>query len=226
MRKFVVFLLVAVLLTSCGCSSAADEVVEIGESAQQAAPTVAEETAPEPEPTPIPIPEPVVYTGSGDDVIEIAPPDLYYVFRITGNESEDHFAVKSYDSAGEYGELLVNTSDPYAGITIDDSFDVKMLEITSSGDWTVEVVSLRDMNVVSGGETYNGTGDTVLLVNNPGMTATVLGNDSADYFAVWSYGEYRDLVVSTTEPYDGTVMLEDPFMFVVTAVGDWSITLN
>lgn len=233
MRKFIAFLLIAGVLTVCGCSASPEEVVAIGDTVDNATPIDAveeAEAAPEPEPvsepTPIPIPEPVVYAGSGDNVIEINPPDLYYVFRITGNDAEDHFAVKSYDSTGEYGELLVNTTDPYTGITIDDSFDVKMLEITASGDWTIEVISLRGMDVISGGETYDGAGDTVLLVNNPGMTATITGNSSEDHFAVWSYSEYRDLIVNTTEAYNGTVMLENPFMFVITGVGDWSITLN
>ena len=51
---------------------------------------------------------------------------------------------------------------------------------------------------------------------------------AADSCAVKSYGmNGNELMVNTTDTYSGTVMVKgEPFMLVITAVGDWSITLE
>lgn len=186
---------------------------------------------PTPEPTPEPtvyIQESIVYTGKGDSVIELDEFDGIYVFRITGNEASRHFAVWGYDENAEKTELLVNTSEPYSGTTMDTSLETKMLEITASGEWTVEVMSVSSMDIITAGDTYSGSGDSILLMRNYGQTATISGNEISQHFAVWSHGSISsELMVNTSEPYEGTVMLKgDPLILQVTAVGDWSITLN
>lgn len=186
---------------------------------------------PAPTPTPAPtvyIPDPVVYTGSGDDVIEVTPPEGIWVLRATGNASGRYFAIKGYNSLGEQTELFVNTTEPYSGTTVAPLADVAMLEITAHGDWTIELVSALEMPIVSGGESISGTGDSVFLVHNPGSTATISGNSDSRYFAVISYGtDSIDLMVNTTDEYSGTVMLKGtPVFIAVTAVGDWEIKLN
>ena len=218
------------VVAGCAGSANADEPILVTDEIAEASEAVALTEPPAPavaEPTPRPIPEAVVYEGSGDSVIEVAPPDDLYVFKITGNIEEDHFSVKTYDSVGEYSELLVNTTDAYNGITMDDNFDVAMLEITASGDWRIEIASMYTMDIIEGGQTYSGHGDSVLLVRNAGKTATIKGNVAEAHFAVKSYGEYYDLLVNEIDPYEGTVMLDfAPVIFSITAVDDWSITLN
>lgn len=182
-------------------------------------------------PTPAPtvyIPDPVVYTGSGDDVIEVTPPEGIWVLRATGNASGRYFAIKGYNSLGEQTELFVNTTEPYSGTTVAPLADVAMLEITAHGDWTIELVSALEMQIVSGGESISGTGDSVFLVHNPGSTATISGNSDSRYFAVISYGtDSIDMMVNTTDEYSGTVMLNGtPVFIAVTAVGDWEVKLN
>ena len=182
-------------------------------------------------PTPAPtvyIPDPVVYTGSGDDVIEVTPPDGIWVLHAIGNSSGSHFAIKGYDANGEYQELFVNTLDPYDGTTVAPLSDIAMLEITARGDWTIELMSILEMPIVNGGETITGTGDSVFLVRQPGTTATISGNTDSVHFAVWSYGaDTIELLVNTTDEYSGTVMLKgDPVFLSVTAVGDWEVKLN
>lgn len=218
------------VVAGCAGSANADEPILVTDEIAEASEAVTPTEPPAPavaEPTPRPIPEAVVYEGSGDSVIEVAPPDDLYVFKITGNSEEDHFAVKSYDSYGERSELLVNTTDPYDGISMDASFDVSMLEITASGDWRIEIASMYAMDIIEQGQTYSGCGDSVLLVRSSGKTATITGNASESHFAVKSYGEYFDVLVNEVDPYEGTVMLEfAPLIFQITAVGDWTITLN
>ena len=232
MKKVFLCLMVALCVVFAGCAGSAesDEPILITDDPESDA-AVIEATEPPAaavvEPTPRPIPESVVYEGSGDSVIEVVPPDDLYVFKITGNSEEDHFAVKSYDSYGERSELLVNTTDPHDGISMDASFDVSMLEITASGDWRIEIASMYAMDIIEQGQTYSGCGDSVLLVRSSGKTATITGNASESHFAVKSYGEYFDVLVNEVDPYEGTVMLEfAPLIFQITAVGDWTITLN
>ena len=181
-----------------------------------------------PTPTPASVPDPVVYTGSGDDVIDVTPPDGIWVLRATGNAAGRHSSIKGYDSNGEHQELFVNTTEPYSGITVAPLADVAMLEINAHGDWTVELVSILEMPIIHGGETITGTGDSVFLTNKAGTTATISGNAESRHFAVISYGlETIDLLVNTTDEYSGAVMLKSaPVFMSVTAVGDWSIKLN
>ena len=179
---------------------------------------------------PATIPETIVYTGTGDSVIEvgIASSDDIYVLHVTGNAADSHFAVKGYDSTGSTTELFVNTTDPYDGYTFDPSFSTSILEITATGEWTIELISILNMQTISSGQTINGTGDSVMLVGEYGLTATISGNQGASHFAVKTYGtESNDLLVNTTDPYDGMVVLSgDPVILQVNAKGEWTITFN
>lgn len=181
------------------------------------------------DPTVAPVPDPVTYTGNGDDVVEIAPfPGALYVFEITGNDAERNFAVKTYTSDGEYSELLVNTLDKYHGITMDPGFDVSTIEVKSAGDWTITQHSIYDMDVMQSGQTYNGTGDGIVLVKGGGSTAAITGNDAERHFAVRAYNAQgsSSLLVNELGKYSGKVVVSDPIIFQVSAVGDWSITLD
>ena len=174
------------------------------------------------------IPDPLVYSGTGDDVVQITPPEGKYVFRITGNQEERHFSVKAYDSFAEYIDLLVNTTSQYSGVTYDPTQSTAMLEISATGDWTIELVSIYTMDALISGNSISGEGDAVLQVFAPVLTADIQGNDAADHFSVKSYdmdGGYLDLLVNTTDPYSGTVMMGlDVSTLVISAEGPWTIT--
>lgn len=180
------------------------------------------------QPVPQEIPAPVVYTGSGDNVLSIQPPEGIYVLHITGNEESQHFAVKGYDANNEGTELFVNTTDPYDGVTFDPNLATTTLEIKAVGDWTIELVSIYSMPTISAGSTVEGFGDSVILIESYGATATISGNSVLAHFAVKSYGnEGNELLVNTTDLYEGTVMLkEDPFILVINSEGEWAITFN
>ena len=170
--------------------------------------------------------EVITYTGSGDDVVEIQSIKDGYVFRISGNQAGRHFAVKGYDEAGNPTELFVNTTDPYSGITIDETLTTRTLEISSAGEWAVELVPLSMLDCISTGQTFSGSGDNVLIILDCGTKAEITGNDEGRHFAVKSYGNSINLLVNTTDPYSGTVMLKgSPVLFEITAVGSWTITL-
>ena len=189
---------------------------------------VSQSNAPSPTPTPVVVSAPVKYSGSGDDVITIDPLPEGYVFDINGNSSGQHFAVTAYDAEGNQLDLLVNTTEPYSGITADRHQNAATLEIKAHGDWVVEMRSIYTLPVMSPGETYSGSGDFILVAANPGSAATITGNPDSHHFAVIGTGRgVYDLLVNTTEVYSGTVKLSpNTAGFIVTAVGEWTITLN
>ncbi len=189
---------------------------------------VSQTNASSPTPTPFVVSAPVKYSGSGDDVITIDPLPEGYVFAISGNSASRHFAVTAYDAEGNQLDLLVNTTDPYSGITADRHQNAATLEIKAHGNWVVEMRSIYTLPVMFPGETYSGSGDFILVAANPGSTAMITGNPDSHHFAVIGVGHgVYDLLVNTTDVYSGTVKLNpNTSGFIVTAVGDWTITLN
>ena len=167
---------------------------------------------------------------SGDSVIEveIASSDDIYVLHVVGNANGNHFAVRGYDASGNSTELFVNTINPYDGYTFDPSCSTSLLEISSTGDWTIELISIYNMQTISTGQTISGTGDSIMMVENYGTTATISGNQGANHFAVKTYGtQSNELLVNTVDPYSGTVMLNgDPVILQVNSEGEWEITFN
>ena len=171
--------------------------------------------------------DPIVYTGSGDDVIELEAPEDVWVMHITGNANSDHFAVKGYDDSDNYTDLFVNTTDPYDGIVIDAGQTTTLLEINATGEWTIEVVSAFSLPVCTKGDAMSGAGDSVFLTTGLGRTADITGNAGSSHFAVKALdSDGYQLLVNTTDPYEGTVKISNPLVFVVTAEDDWTITFN
>lgn len=223
-------------LASCGNTADTSSESNSESSAPGSSSVIVDESAPqeveedqseEPEEE-VSIPDSVVYSGTGDDVVQITPPEGKYVFRITGNQEERHFSVKAYDSFAEYIDLLVNTTSQYSGVTYDPTQSTAMLEISATGDWTIELVSIYTMDALISGNSISGEGDAVLQVFAPVLTADIQGNDASAHFSVKSYdmdGGYLDLLVNTTDPYSGTVMMGlDVSTLVISAEGPWTIT--
>jgi hypothetical protein len=82
---------------------------------------------------------------------------------------------------------------------------------------------------------FTGTGDTVVAITKPGgapgtVLATITGNDAGPHFAVHGVDGDQDLLVNTTDPYSGTVLLDadagGTTQLQVSASGPWSITLS
>ena len=173
------------------------------------------------------------YTGSGDYVLTLDSCEDWHFFEIDGNASGRHFAVTSYDSNGNYIDLLVNTTDPYHGRVYDEAQNAGILEIEAEGEWSVKVVSLFNAQTVQRGETVSGYGDDVVFYNKDNgysQTASISGNASGHHFSIIGYdgnGYYNELYVNTSDPYDGVVLLKDrPRIFVINCEDDWSITFN
>ena len=186
-----------------------------------------------PTPTATPAPEPKVYDGSGDSVVDIQKPDSSTpaaIAYITGNADSRFFAVIGFNATGTQTSLLVNTTDPYEGsVTLDfaQGDATTRLQVKSSGDWRIELRPIASARVVSAPGTATGSGDDVFIVSGTVDTARITGNSDSRFFAVLGYGKNRNLLVNTTDPYDGTVVVaKDTQVIEVKAAGDWTITFK
>lgn len=184
----------------------------------------AEEEIYEPEP----VPDPIIYTRNGDDIIKIEKPeDGPVMLYIKGNDDSRHFSVKDYDANDNRTNLFVNTTSPYEGITLDSEGTTVLLEIKAQGSWTIESRSVRSARVIESPGSINGTGDEVLLVKGDSSSATIKGNPNARHFAVKGYNPNRNLMVNTTDAYEGTVRVaRNTFLLEITAEDDWEILLE
>lgn len=224
----------ALALSMVSCGSASTEPAPAPTPAPQQ-PAVEEPVEEEPEPEPEPEPvvefvpfESISYTGSGDDVVEITPPDdRPWMLEIKGNAAERHFAVKGYDENMGYTELFVNTTDSYSGFVIDPSLSTVLLEVSAEGDWSITVHDLyANVPSIAEGEQIKGQGDAVYEIVSHGLTARISGNSDEHHFSVKTFGDSsNELLVNTTDVYQGTVMLKgDPFLLIISSESDWVIT--
>lgn len=190
---------------------------------------------PAPTATSTPAPEPQVYSGTGDAIVDVEEHVGPAVLHITGNASARHFAVVNYGPGNVRMSLLVNTTDPYDGYQPLDwraDEETARFEVTATGQWEIEIIPLGHTKVqehfleVPG--TYEGDGDDVIILR--GQTpdlANISGNQEGRHFAVMGYADRVNLHVNTTDPYEGTVMLNpQTFALEVTARGSWSVEVT
>ena len=182
--------------------------------------------------TPVPTLETIVLSGSGDSVVDVDKPDMPAIVHIRGNAEGRYFGVRSLDASNESIELLVNTTDPYDGLRPLD-FSVgehtSRFEVSAVGAWTIEILPLASAPRLEVPGRYEGSGDSVVVLTGrtPDLAA-IVGNASGRYFGVFGHGgPYRDLLVNTTDPYDGTVLFDsDTAVLEIQAIGQWTITVS
>ena len=172
----------------------------------------------------------MIFTGSGADVVDFNYTEPAIV-HIVGNSSWSYFGVKSYDSNGNQVDLLVNTTDAYEG-TVPINFTKRdkasRFAIDAVGEWTIEIKPLNEARFVSVPGTVVGNGDDVIVLTGkkPDL-AHIVGNSDSRYFGVIGYSQTRDLLVNTTDPFDGKVILnKDTIVLVITASGEWTIDVE
>lgn len=183
-------------------------------------------------PTATPTFTPLVLTGTGDAIVDVELPENFIgLAHITGNAASRHFAVSNLDANNDQIDLLVNTTDPYDGIRpIDfrsDEHTVRF-EVSASGEWTIEVIPLGLIRRVDVPGTVTGMGDDVIALIGDPDTAIVVGNADGHHFAITGYGGQQiDLLVNTTDPYNGTVLLDpDTLILEIKAEGEWTIEIT
>lgn len=185
--------------------------------------------------TPIPTytPVPIVLTGSGSDVVDVEIPFNMAIAHITGNAADRHFSVGSYNDKGDYLDLLVNTSNPFDGIVPVgfSRFQVTRFEVEAVGDWTIEILPLSSARTftIPGKVTGNGC-DIIVLVGGVPDIAMVTGNAQGGHFSIGGYdleGNYNDLLVNTSDPFNGKVILGRGIeILVINSTDQWEIEIT
>lgn len=176
-------------------------------------------------------PAPVIFTGTGDSIIDYdnSVPSLVHII---GNASSRYFSVTNYDVNNEYIDLLVNTTDPYDGICpldFKDSEHTTRFQVSAEGAWTIEILPLSSMELLFIPGEISGKGDYIFTIRGgtPDI-ATITGNSSSRYFGVYGYSDNGlDLLVNTTDPYAGMVLLDSTTIVIeVNAHGEWAINIT
>jgi hypothetical protein len=188
---------------------------------------------PAPTNTPVPpteTPEPVVISGNGDDVVAIENKFDIGIVHVVGNSASRFFGIVGYDKNGNMTDLFVNTTDKYDGVRpldFEEGKNTVSFEVKANGEWIIEVLPISAARIVEVPGKIEGSGDdVVVLTGSRSVKANIKGNDEGRFFGVIGYGSAMDLLVNTTDPYDGTVMVDKgTAVLVIQAIGTWSIEL-
>ncbi len=246
MNKLILIFIVVIFLASCNTHQiepqteidrnllATEIAATIRAGVNQTSTANAPTNTPEPTNTPLPptpTPEPIILTGTGDSIVDFYNSYEIAIVHITGNASSRHFAVKNYGSDGNSIDLLVNITGPYDGVRpldFGDGEHTTRFEVSASGEWRIEVLPIASARVLTVPGVIEGRGDDVIFFKGatPDL-AKIKGNAESRHFAVKGYGKHYDLLVNTTDPYEGTVIVSDDTVVIeIRAEGSWSIEIT
>lgn len=181
-------------------------------------------------PTKTPAPEPITLSGSGDDIVDFVKWEGAAIGIFT-NSGSSNFIVKSFDQAGEYVDLLINTIGSYQGtVPIDFSSDeqTSRLEIKSSGSWEVQILPIDYARTETVPGIITGNTDDVVILTGEDPDLVKATSTGKSNFIVISYSPSdRDLIFNEISPYSGTAMLDSStILLTISAEGDWSLEVT
>lgn len=214
-----------------GVGNQADDAVADEPAAVEAQPLAEAEPEPEPEPEIVePAPD-VVYSGTGDTILQIelpAGPDSIGIASMSHSGSSN-FAVWSLDANLNQSDLLVNEIGSYAGtvpFNLSSSERITAFEISADGPWTVTLRDVLTLREAPQGATTSGQGDDVMIYPGDATIADIAHTGDSN-FAVWSYGDGSDLLVNEIGAYTGQVRWPAGTALIqVSANGAWTIALQ
>ncbi|MGY1624261.1 hypothetical protein ACI789_18840 [Geodermatophilus sp. SYSU D00965] len=140
-----------------------------------------------------------------------------------------NFAVWSVDSQGQDIDLLVNEIGSYSGahpLNFLEGEEAAALKIEADGPWHVTSAPLSSAPTWDGTAPYSAEGAAVVWVEGAasGLTPVTFTHEGESNFAVFAYGDDRDLLVNEIGAYTGETLLPTgTLVLVVEADGPWSI---
>lgn len=231
MRRALLALSAAGALAAAGCSANAG--TSTGTEAQtpsgstSSSPSAVSVASPVP-PSAAPIAPPTVFTGSGSATVAITKPagTTAVIATITGNQYSHHLGVRALDGSQQH---LVESDVPYSGSTLldGDGGTTTKLYVHAYGPWSITLSDPRTAPVFD--HAYNGTGDTVLVYEGKGGTATVSGGAQGTNLQIRAYSSGRPggYLLSAPAPYNGQIPWPaGTAVITVRASGTWSIAVS
>ncbi len=196
------------------------------------------------QPTKLPIPtstpRPEIHislSGQGDDATNII--DLNegaVTFEMTHNGSSNFIVKLINKETGSTIELLVNEIGSYKGTTfaVAPSTGKYLLQFEADGNWTSNIKQSEPIATNTVPHTISGKGDSVMPVFlSEGLLIVKAKHTGSSNFIVKTYhpdGRSGTLVFNEIGQYEGSKSIsirgEKVYYFVISADGDWNITLE
>ena len=171
-----------------------------------------------------PRPKPIVYSGTGDFVIQnLNLTSQFYTAYFTHSGSSN-FIVKDY--FGDYWDLLVNERGNYSGTVLVENKGLHNINITADGNWTVKLLPVTSTSATS----FSGIGDFVTpYFKMPGNKVWKFTHDGSSNFIIKAHTlDNWDLVINETGTYNGSQIVDLPsgenVFFEIIADGNWTIS--
>lgn len=162
--------------------------------------------------------------GTGDTVIKL-PAGVTKAMVTATHNGASNFAVIGLDDSNDSADLLVNEIGKYQGTTplgLNAFNDVKSLQITASGAWTLKIEPLANAKDFA----TKGTGDMVMLYDGPATSLTATHKGKSNFAVMEENAELFNmgLLVNEIGNYSGTVpMSAGPALITVKADGAWTL---
>lgn len=176
--------------------------------------------------TTAPPPQPVVFEGTGDDVLAVS--IAWPAFARGTHQGSRNFIAQTTDADGELVDLIFNTIGTYSGeVVLEGWRDAVFIEITADGPWRIELVPLEaaaPLDPLAGAE---GRGDVVRTLILEQASRVRFTHDGESNFVVLTHdrdGGFGDLVINEIGPYDATVLLRPAPFLSITADGAWTVS--
>lgn len=223
-----------VLLMLVGCKSLGSETDSAGESTIA---SVSSPSAPATDQVPVPSDEstttvtllaapPVVYSGSGADVVDIGPGNTGSVVLAT-HDGSSNFIVNALDESLTVVDGVVNEIGPFMGsvmlTTFSEPANVRYLQVDADGAWTLQFLDPATLPAFD--EAYAGAGKQVIRYTGDGGVYSVTHDGSSNFIAtLYGSGVFGiDPLVNEIGPYSGRIPLSaGPALLVVNADGNWA----
>ncbi len=211
-------------------SEEAKESVETLENEKKRAKTPIEEKKPLE-------PQPIEFSGSDQQVSDdFTLESGLSIFRMTHTD-QSNFTVWLLDSNEQRIEMLADVVGPFYGSKVlgIDTAGEYIVDITTSGNWTVRIEQPRQTSVESTLNTLSGKGQQAseFIKLDTGSTVFRLRHDGSQYFTVWlldNKGAKVEMLANEAGSFSNskTVEIDQPGVYIldITADGSWTITVE
>lgn len=171
-------------------------------------------------------------TGSTDMGTDAIPLEKGFIVVESRYDGSSNFVVVLQDSQGQMKDLLVNDIGNYSGksfVWIEEAGDYYLNINGNQGNWEINVMQYRPLDIPTLPGDLSGTGDDVIFFEiNQGSYQLTFSHNGDSNFAVLVNG--YDLLVNEIGSYEGSQRYgfeeSSVYVFVIKADGEWKVTVK